>query len=106
MGKAITSRGVGAPDFKGIERYPSRSVVSEAGIHFTDELVKDASEQENVAGLVSNKILIRNVSISSTQPLHFRLEFYSRDTFTDSDLNEDPFVGSVELDLSTYGELL
>ena len=105
MGKVITSRGVGSPDFKIMGKYPSRNVVSEAGVHFTEELTKNSSEQENLNGLVSNKILIRNIAINSVQPLHFRLEFYSKDTFTDPDLNVDTFIGAVDLDLSGYGKL-
>ena len=103
MGKVLTARGVGGPDFLETMEPSIKSVTSIAGNHFTDALAKDASEQENLTGLVSNKIIIRSVSISSNQTLHLRLEFYSKDTFTDSDLDEDSFVGSVDLDLPSYG---
>jgi len=43
------------------------------------------------------------VSIRAAQSLHFRLEFYSKDSFTDSDLDVDTFIGAVELDLTKYG---
>lgn len=105
MGKEVTSRGAGGPDFRFLGKYSSRTVSSDADRHFTEELAQDESEQENLTGLISSKILIRNVSISSVQPLRFRLEFYSRDTFTNSDLNEDTFVGAVELNIPEYGEL-
>ena len=105
MGKVITSRGIGGPEFADLSRFPSRNVVSEAKVHFTDELAKNESERENLTGLVSSKILIRNVAINSAQSLHFRLEFYARDTFTNSDLNVDTFIGAVELDLEKYGKL-
>lgn len=105
MGKSISGRRAGMANFIEAARYPSRSVVSDADIHFTKELAKNESEQENISGLVSNKIIIRNVAINSVQALHFRLEFYSKDSFTDSDLNEDTFIGAVDLDLTKYGEL-
>jgi len=105
MGKVITSKGIGAPDFSVLEKYPSRSMSSDANLHFTEQLAKNESEQENLPGLVSSKILIRNVSINMAQALHFRLEFYSKDTFIDSDLDEDTFVGAVDLDIERYGQL-
>ena len=105
MAKVITSRGEGGPDFKIMGKYPSRNVVSEASTQFTDELAKNSSEQENLTGLVSNKILIRNVAINMVRPLHLRLEFYSKDTFGDSDLNVDTFIGAVDLNLTEYGSI-
>ena len=105
MGKTLTGRRAGMVDYVEAARYPSRNIVSEVDIHFTEELSKNESEQENIAGLVSNKILIHNVTISAAQFLHFRLEFYSRDSFTKSDLDEDTFLGVVELNLTKYGRL-
>ena len=105
MGKVITSRGVGGPDFADLSRFPSRNVVSNAAQHFTLELAKNESEQENLIGLISSNILIRNVAINSAQALHFRLELYSKDTFTDSDLDVDTFIGAVDLDLTKFGRL-
>ena len=105
MGEIITARGIGGPDFADLSRFPSRNVVSDSKVHFTSALAKNESEQENLTGLVSNKALIRNVAINSAQALHFRLEFYSRDSFTNSDLDVDTFLGAVDLDLSEYGQL-
>jgi len=105
MGKTLTGRRAGMVDYIEAARYPSRNVVSDSNRHFTEELVKNESEQENLTGLVSNKIIVRNVAINTAQALHFRLEFYSRDSFTDLDLDEDTFLGAVELDLTKYGRL-
>jgi len=105
MSKRITSRRAGEPDFFETGKYPSRNVVSDSLQHFTEELVKNAAKRENITGLVSNKILIRNIAINSVQSLRFRLEFYSKDTFTDSDLDVDTFVGAVELNIPKYGKL-
>ena len=106
MGKVIVAKEIGAPDFTMLVKLPSRNVVSDANLHFTEALVKNESEQESLTGLVSNRILIRNVALNTSQLLHFRLEFYSRDTFTDSDLDVDTFIGAVELDLTKYGSLV
>jgi len=105
MGKRIISRRAGEPDFLETGKYPSMKVVSNSLQHFTEQLVKNESKRENLTGLVSNKILIRNVAINSVQALHFRLEFYSKDSFTDSDLDVDTFVGAVELNIPEYGKL-
>jgi len=105
MGKVLTARGVGGPDFADLSRFPSRNVVSNAAQHFTLELAKNESEQENLIGLISSNVLIRNVAINSAQALHFRLEFYAKDTFTDSDLDVDTLIGAVDLDLTKYGRL-
>jgi len=103
MGKILTARKAGGPDFTLIVTPKLDHVRSNKDVHFTEELAKNESEQENLAGLISNKILIHNVAISAAQALKFRLEFYSRDTFTDPDLDVDTFIGAVELDLSKYG---
>ena len=101
MSKAITSRGTGSPDYLLSPITKIQKIRSDKDRHFTDALTKNSSEQENVTGLVSNKIVIKGVTLISTQSLHFLLEFYSKDTFTDPDLNEDNFVGAVELDMPT-----
>jgi len=106
MSKILTSRGEGSPDYIIIKR-PKLSVVrSDKSLNFTGALAKNESEEENLTGLVSNKIRITQVSIHSDQELHFQLQFFSKDTFTDPDLDVDTFVGAVELDLSKYGALL
>jgi len=105
MGKSIISRGTGSPDFV---MFPVRridAIRSDKDVHFTEALVKNASEQENLTGLESDRITITGITLKSKQALRYRLLFFSRDTFTDSDLDDDVFIGAVELDLSTYGEL-
>jgi len=104
-GKELVSIEVGGPEFVELARFPTRTVKSDPVQHFTDELEKNESEQESISGLTSNNILIRNVTINSVQPLHFRLEFYARDSFTDEDLDEDTFIGSVDLDIPGYGKI-
>ena len=104
-GKELVSIEVGGPEFVELAKFPTRTIKSDSVQHFTDELEKNESEQESLPGLVSNNILIRNVAINSVQPLHFRLEFYAKDSFTDSDLDEDAFIGSVDLDIPGYGRM-
>jgi len=105
MGKILTARGAGGPDYILIPTPKIQTVRSDKDVHFTGALAKNESEQENLTGLISNKITIQGVSISAAQSLHFRLEFYSKDSFTDSDLDVDTFMGAVELDLTKYGRL-
>ena len=105
MGKVLTSRRAGSPDHIIISQPKVVNLSSDKDIHFTGTLVKNASEQENLTGLLSDKIIIHEVSIGAAESLHFRLEFYSKDTFSNTDLNVDTFVGSVEFDLPRYGEV-
>jgi len=103
MGKVIIARGVGRPDFLLFPVTRIQAVRSDKDVHFTGALAKGESKQENLTGLVSNKIIIQGVSISAAQSLHLRLEFYSKDTFTDSDLDVDTFIGAIELDVPSFG---
>jgi len=106
MGKVITARKAGEPDFIVMPDPRLVTIRSDKDFHFTGALAKNESEQENLTGLVSNKLIIHSVSIGSVQALHFRLEFYSKDNFTNPDLDEDTFIGSVDLDLSKYGKFM
>ena len=103
MPKELTARGIAGPDFSLLARSLTRTVVSGKNTQFTSALSKNAIEQENLTGLVSNKVKITRITIKSSSPLFFRLHLFSKDTFTDSDLDVDSYVGSVDLDLSTYG---
>ena len=66
--------------------------------HFTDAIAQNVAEQENLTGIASNHIIIKNISLTCTQQLNFRLHFYSKDTFL-----EDNWLGSVDLDLTAFG---
>jgi len=106
VSKVITARGIAAPDFSVLHRSRLQSVRSDKDVHFTGELVKNASKQENITGLASNKVIITGISIRSKQALNLRLLFFSKDLFTDSDLDEDTLVGAVDLDLLKYRKIM
>jgi len=103
MAKVITARGIGGPDYIFIPRNRIHTIRSDKDVHFTGSLAKNASESENITGLQCDKIVITSVAIKSKQSLRYRLHFFSRDGFTNSDLDSDAFLGSVDLDLPTYG---
>ena len=103
MGKRITARRAGSPDHILIVSPRLATIRSDKDTHFTGSLAKNVGEEENLTGLIANRIKITEVTIHSDQPLHYQLQFFSKDTFVDSDLDYDTFVGAVELDLSTYG---
>lgn len=79
---------------------------SDKDSHFTEAIVQGAKEDEDLTGLLSNKIRLTNVSIISDQALDFYLLFYNTDGFDDTDLDLDTFCGMVQLDLATYGKQL
>ena len=99
----ITAEGVGGPDYIFLSRPRIQKVRSDKRLHFTGALAKNASEEENLTGLIHNKIIITGVTITSRQSLRYQLLFFSKDGFTDSDLDKDTFIGSVEIDMSNYG---
>jgi hypothetical protein len=71
--------------------------------HFTGGIVQNAKEDENLTGLLNNKIRVTGVSIQADQALKFKVLFWTTDTFDDIDLDLDTFCGEVELDLSLEG---
>lgn len=106
MGKSLAGDpklGIGAPDFVKELRTVIYTVSSDKDSHFTGELVKDAVERENIAGLRSNRIRISKISIQSDQQLLFEVLLYGTDEFEEADLDEDRFIASVEFNLPTYG---
>lgn len=72
-------------------------------VEFTGAIVTNATEEENIAGLVANKVRITGVAIMSDQQLDYRLIFFGSDTFANADPDVDRFVNEVELDLPSYG---
>ncbi len=65
--------------------------------YFTDGLVTDASENENIT-ITGNEIKVTNVTIYSIQSLNYRLWFYTKDSFGVNDI-----IGYIDLDLITSG---
>ena len=103
MGKVLTARGIGAPDFVKELRTVIYTISSDKDLHFTGELVKNAVERENLTGLRTNRIRISKISIQADQQLLFELLLYGTDLFEETDLDTDRFIASVELNLPTYG---
>ena len=103
MGKALTARGIGAPDFVKELRTVIYTISSDKDMHFTGELIKNAVERESIIGLRSNRIRISKISIQADQRLLFEVLLYGSDDFEESDLDNDYFIGAVELNLPIYG---
>lgn len=68
--------------------------------HFTTAIVRFEHETESLTGLSDNRIFIRGVNIQSDQPLKFRLIFWTKSTFEDTDLDDDSYIDDVILDMS------
>lgn len=79
------------------------TINSDKDTHFTGAIAQNAIEEENIAGLVANKIKIVGLSIQSDQQLDYRVIFFGKDTFADADLDVDAFTSEQELDLPSYG---
>lgn len=70
------------------------------GTHFTGAITRTNQETENIAGLTDNKIYIRGINVQSIQNLEYRLIFWTRNTFEDTDLDVDTFIDDVIIDMS------
>lgn len=76
---------------------------SDKDSHFTGAIAQYAKEDENLTGLLANKVRITGVAIQADQNLSFRVILWSKDTADDTDLDVDEYCGEVSLDLSTNG---
>jgi hypothetical protein len=107
MVQVLTEKlGIGSPDFSIPAWKKVHKIRSNKDTDFVQSLAQNETAELNLPGLVSNKIRITGIRIISKQALKYRVCFYSRDTFTDSDLGEDSFVGAVEVDIPTYGSYM
>ncbi len=78
-------------------------ITSDKDLHFTGAIIENAEEDENLAGLGGNKIVITDVIFEGKETLQFRLLFWSTNTFEDADLDVDSFLGFVDLDVPNNG---
>lgn len=78
-------------------------ISSDKDSHFTGALAQYAKEDENLENLLANKIRIVGLNLEAKQQLHFWIILWSKDTFDNTDLDEDTFVAAVECDLPSYG---
>lgn len=70
---------------------------------FTGALGQYAKEDENLTGMITNKARITGLTLQSDQQLKFKVLFWSKDTFDDSNLDLDTLIGEVDVDLTVYG---
>jgi len=97
---AVDSAGLMQADISKAEKIEILSTIST--VHFTESIVMNAHESENITGLVGNRYMIRSINIQSIQPLKFMLEFYGQDTFDNTDIDVDSFIDHVEIDMTSY----
>lgn len=76
---------------------------SDKDSHFTGAIAQNAKEDENLTGLLGNKVRITGVSLQADENLSFRVVFWKTDGFEDADLDLDRFCGEVVIDLPTDG---
>ena len=103
MGRVIEAKGIGAPDFVKELRPTIYTITTDKDTHFTEAIAKNGVERENLVGLRTDRICIKRVTIQADQQLFFEVLFYGTDLFEEADLDDDRFVGSVELNLPIYG---
>lgn len=76
---------------------------SDKDSHFTGGINQNAKEDEDLTGLLSDKIRITGIALQSDQNLDYKVLFWKTDGFDDTDLDVDKFCGEIEVDLPTYG---
>lgn len=80
-----------------------RPIRSDKDVHFTDALAQYTSEEENLTGLIANKILIKEAILLAKEQLNFRVWFASQDSFEDVNMDEDSLEHYLDFDLVTSG---
>lgn len=105
MAEALTGqgKGIGAPDFVRELRRVIYPVRSDKDNHFTEAIVQNGVERENLENLRSSRVRITKITIQSDQQLKYQVLLYSTDSFDESNLDNDKFVASREFDLTRYG---
>lgn len=73
--------------------------------HFTGSIAQYAKEDESLVGLITNKIDITGIAIYSDQNIKYKVLFFSKDTFDDSDLDLESYNAQVNLNLPVDGFL-
>lgn len=78
-------------------------LASDKDNNFTLALLTGFKEDENLTGLLTNKVRVTGISIEAEQALNFWIMFWKSATFSNPDLNIDTFIGGVNLDLAGFG---
>lgn len=99
-GLAFLARKVRAGKEKLIPFYTLRS---NKDTHFAGTIAQNAVEEENLTGLIANKVKITGIIILSDQQLTYRVILFSTDAFADTDLDVDSLINEFEFDLPSYG---
>ncbi len=76
---------------------------SDKDTHFTGALAQGAKEDENIAGLLANKIRVTGITLQADQRLHYKILLWFKDSFDDTDLDLDMFCAEIDIDLAAYG---
>ena len=103
MANSIIGKEYGMPDGVKDHRLKIETLKVSGKLYFTGAIAKNATEQENVLGLMSDKILIKRITIKSNQPLKYRLSLYGSRDFGSSDINLDSKLCSVDANMILYG---
>ena len=69
-------------------------------INFTSSIVQYNHDTENLTGLTDNRVYIRGINAQSDQNLKYRLIFWTKNTFDDTDLDSDAYIDDVLLDFT------
>lgn len=75
-------------------------IETDKDVNFTGAISQYDHEEVNLTGLTDNRIFVRGVNIQADQNLKFRLIFWTKDTFANTDLDEDSYIDDVILDMS------
>jgi len=78
------------------------TIRTDKDLHFTGALAQYESEEENIPGLVANKIKVLRARALCDQQLNFRLWLWGNDTFDSADLDNDRYQDYIDCDF-THG---
>ncbi len=79
------------------------TIVSDKDVHFTGAIALNAIEYEDIEGLVSNKIRIREINIQAQEARLYTFWVWKDSGHANPDLDVDSFKDFVNLDVATSG---
>ena len=95
---AVDSEGLMQADVSKSEKISI--IETDKDVHFTGAITQFNQETENLTSLTDNRIFIRGINAQSKQKLKYRLTFWTKDTFEDTDINVDSYIDDVILDFT------
>jgi len=76
------------------------SLTTDGSVYFTESLIVNASEDEDIEGLRVNDCKIYSILLMAKQALKFKLILWNTEKFKDKTMNTDSYIYDLDFDLT------